>query len=152
MVAVFIYHSANSKRSILAALIITTLSSVGLFILFASNNQLPSLRNSCAVDIASNATIHIRSFNMEKMIAIASHIPLQAHPVIAFVMTVVMCPIVSLFTGGQDQMSLDWNLVVIPCFGSLGSRSHYSKRPFVESESFRYAQHNAGPGLLKQQR
>ncbi|VDP53994.1 unnamed protein product [Heligmosomoides polygyrus] len=67
-------------------------------------------------------------------------------------MVLVLCPIVSLFTGGQDQMGLDWNLVVIPCFGSFGSRASYSKRPFVESESFRYAQHTAGPGLLKCQR
>ncbi|VDM78342.1 unnamed protein product [Strongylus vulgaris] len=65
-------------------------------------------------------------------------------------MSIVICPIVSLFTGGQDQMSLDWNLVVVP--GSLGRGSAYSKRPFVESESFRYAQHTAGPGLLRLQR
>ncbi|XGW10877.1 hypothetical protein V3C99_012408, partial [Haemonchus contortus] len=141
----------NSKGA-MTALVITTLTSIILFVLFASNNPLPTLKNGCVVEIATNSTLQIRSFNMEKMVAIASQIPLQAHIVIAFLMTVVLCPIVSLFTGGQDQMSLDWNLVVIPCFGSLGSRSHYSKRPFVESESFRYAQHNAGPGLLKEQR
>ncbi|VDM62223.1 unnamed protein product [Angiostrongylus costaricensis] len=58
-----------------------------------------------------------------------------------FQITVLICPIVSFFTGGQDQMCLDWNLVVIPCSASLTSRSTYGKRPFVESESFRYAQH-----------
>ncbi|VDL67284.1 unnamed protein product [Nippostrongylus brasiliensis] len=96
--------------------------------------------------------ITILSFNLEKVMMVASHIPLQSHPIIAFLVSIVLCPIVSLFTGGQDQMGLDWNLVVIPCFGTFGGRSHYSKRPFVESESFRYAQHNAGPGLLKSHR
>uniref|UniRef100_A0A0K0DK01 7TM_GPCR_Srx domain-containing protein n=1 Tax=Angiostrongylus cantonensis TaxID=6313 RepID=A0A0K0DK01_ANGCA len=66
-----------------------------------------------------------------------------------FQITVLICPIVSFFTGGQDQMCLDWNLVVIPCSASLTSRSTYGKRPFVASESFRYAQHTSGPGLLK---
>ncbi|WKX93926.1 hypothetical protein Q1695_011302 [Nippostrongylus brasiliensis] len=115
---------SNSKGAI-TSLIITTLLSIGFFFL---------------------------SFNLEKVMMVASHIPLQSHPIIAFLVSIVLCPIVSLFTGGQDQMGLDWNLVVIPCFGTFGGRSHYSKRPFVESESFRYAQHNAGPGLLKSHR
>ncbi|KAK6027649.1 hypothetical protein OSTOST_06319, partial [Ostertagia ostertagi] len=78
----------NSKGA-LAALFLTTLSSISLFFLFASNNPLPALKNSCVVEIASNSTIQIRSFNMEKMIAIASHIPLQAHTVIAFMVSEV---------------------------------------------------------------
>ncbi|EPB73421.1 hypothetical protein ANCCEY_07492 [Ancylostoma ceylanicum] len=100
--------------------------------------------------LTPTVTLTVLSFNMEKVVLMASHMPLHSHPIVAFVMSILICPIVSLFTGGQDQMSLDWNLVVVP--GSLGRGSTYSKRPFVESESFRYAQHTAGPGLLKHQR
>ncbi|ETN70463.1 hypothetical protein NECAME_04886 [Necator americanus] len=134
----------------LTSLIITTISSLCLFYLYASHNTLPTLKSSCSAETVTNSTVLIRSFNMEKMVLMASQMPLYSHPIVAFVMSVVICPIVSFFTGGQDQMSLDWNLLVVP--GSLGRGSAYSKRPFVESESFRYAQHTAGPGLLKHQR
>ncbi|KAL6733954.1 hypothetical protein Aduo_004546 [Ancylostoma duodenale] len=139
----------NSKGA-MTSLIVTTISSLALFYLYASHNNLPSLKNTCAVEAVTNATVVIRSFNMEKVVLMASQMPLHSHPIVAFVLSILICPIVSLFTGGQDQMSLDWNLVVVP--GSLGRGSTYSKRPFVESESFRYAQHTAGPGLLKHQR
>ncbi|KHJ83078.1 hypothetical protein OESDEN_17226 [Oesophagostomum dentatum] len=139
----------NSKGA-MTSLIITTISSLCLFYLYAAHNSLPTLKNNCAVEAVTNSTVILRSFNMEKMVLIASHMPLHSHPIVAFLMSIIICPVVSLFTGGQDQMSLDWNLVVVP--GSLGRGSSYSKRPFVESESFRYAQHTAGPGLLKYQR
>ncbi|RCN33929.1 hypothetical protein ANCCAN_20229 [Ancylostoma caninum] len=134
----------------MTSLIVTAISSLALFYLYASHNNLPTLKNTCTVEAVTNATVVIRSFNMEKVVLMASQMPLHSHPIVAFVMSILICPIVSLFTGGQDQMSLDWNLVVVP--GSLGRGSTYSKRPFVESESFRYAQHTAGPGLLKHQR
>lgn len=57
-----------------------------------------------------------------------------------FQMAAVICLLVSAATGGQDQMSLDWNLVVFPCTPLMKGRSSDNKRAIVESESFRFAQ------------
>ncbi|KJH46906.1 hypothetical protein DICVIV_07032 [Dictyocaulus viviparus] len=141
----------NSKGALMS-LLISVISTICILYLFVSHNQLPELKNDCTVESSRNTTVQIRSFNMEKMILMVSYMPVQSHPIFVFVIALLVCPIVSLFTGGQDQMRLDWNLVVLPCSGSLSVRTTYGKRPFVESESFRYAQHTAGPGLLKNQR
>ncbi|KAJ1353205.1 hypothetical protein KIN20_009793 [Parelaphostrongylus tenuis] len=141
----------NSKGA-LTSLFVSLISSICMLYLFTSHNHLSELRNDCATDMGKNITVQLRSFNMEKMVLMASYLPVQSHPIVAFVITVFVCPVVSFFTGGQDQMSLDWNLVVIPCSESLTSQSTFHKRPFIESESFRYAQHTAGPGLLRYQR
>ncbi|KIH57248.1 hypothetical protein ANCDUO_12561 [Ancylostoma duodenale] len=76
----------NSKGA-MTSLIVTTISSLALFYLYASHNNLPSLKNTCAVEAVTNATVVIRSFNMEKVVLMASQMPLHSHPIVAFVVS-----------------------------------------------------------------
>ncbi|CAD6198527.1 unnamed protein product [Caenorhabditis auriculariae] len=80
------------------------------------------------------------AINAEKVFSVVAHMPLQAQPIITYSAFIALCVFVSMMTGGQDQMSLDWNLIAFTWTASVRSPTSFSKRPFLETDSFRFAQ------------
>jgi hypothetical protein len=125
------------------------------------------IANAANGESLSTTTSNIR-FVVDYLRA-ALRLPATLHPILGFAITIVACLIGSFATGGQDLFAIDWNLVVCTCIGTVerltlkkqrvrrnnggGScdyRHHHDRprRPFVESDSFRYASQHASPYSL----
>ncbi|CAI4226292.1 unnamed protein product [Auanema sp. JU1783] len=109
----YYFPCCNSKGTS-TSLILSFFISILVFYLYFSYNDTPNYVNSCNKFTNHTSSISIRSFNMEKILIMTAQIPLQYHPLILFMMAIGICVFISFLTGGQDQMVLDWNLVIQP--------------------------------------
>ncbi|CAI2326177.1 unnamed protein product [Caenorhabditis sp. 36 PRJEB53466] len=136
----------SAQGAITSYLLTMILTALNLTI-YLLNNSPEKFQNSCILDdAATNVTSASRSISMDKVVYFVSHLPPQSQPIISLLIFIIICTFVSFLTGGQDQMGLDWNLIAFTWATSVRSPSSFSKRQFVESESFRYAQQqNSNP-------
>ncbi|CAB3403759.1 unnamed protein product [Caenorhabditis bovis] len=141
------YFPFCSSRGVLVALFLTLMLTLLNLTIYMLNNTPETFHNSCVVfDDVTNSTTTSRSISMDRVVYFVSHLPPQAQPTISLIIFVVSCIFISFLTGGQDQMGLDWNLIAFTWAASVRSPTSFSKRPFVDSESFRYAQQqNSNP-------
>ncbi|VDM37263.1 unnamed protein product [Toxocara canis] len=76
-------------------------------------------------------------------------VPFSMFPLVAFLISCLTTIGISVCCGGEDMVALDWNLIACPSIAHVllrhGTITARSRRAFIESESFRYAQQTPYP-------
>ncbi|CAJ0566172.1 unnamed protein product, partial [Mesorhabditis spiculigera] len=109
-----------------------------------AKNPLPKLENNCTAHLFDEYQIlddgqHGVFYNT------MADFPLDFVPLFLTMVFTLVCVVVSGVSGWQDLFAIDWNLIVWPCClsNTLSATTFRKRRPFVESDSFRYAQSDA---------
>ncbi|CAJ0960371.1 unnamed protein product, partial [Mesorhabditis belari] len=132
----------TNYRGCFIAFALCSALAVSIFSTNLTKNSVPKLQNNCTSFFLLNDGVESTSLHGNGFFETFARFPLEFLPITIILTFISICILISGLSGWQDLFAIDWNLIVWPCClsNSLSANSYRKRRPFVESDSFRYAQ------------